>query len=99
MIRCHKCGYFNLHNAATCIKCRTNLIDKEEPVPAEHTNQTDINRNTIIMPGSQETPWDQEGAAPAAAACPQTTYGRWFSDGAAHCARPQYLLSGGHFAG
>lgn len=64
MIRCHKCGYFNLHNAKTCIKCRTNLVEKETVIPdAADLNQP--NRNTVIMTGSDETPWDQEVVAPA----------------------------------
>lgn len=59
MLRCHKCGYSNQHNAKTCIKCRTNLVNKEESLP-EPADPNPINRKTVVMGGGDETPWDQD---------------------------------------
>lgn len=63
MIRCHKCGYSNLYNAKQCIKCRTNLANKEgaEPDVADLTNTS---RKTVVMTNTDALPWEQEKPAP-----------------------------------
>lgn len=68
MVRCHKCGYSNLHNAKHCIKCRTNLVEKEAAVAPEvtdHNHPNHPNRKTVVMAGSDETPWDQQRIVPS----------------------------------
>ena len=63
MLRCHKCGYSNQYGAKSCVKCRTSL-DGEETGASDASDQMHQSRKTIVMPGSDETPWDQERVVP-----------------------------------
>jgi hypothetical protein len=63
MIRCHKCGFSNQLNAKDCIKCRTVLVDDGSVAP-EAREPDPRSKKTIIIGGSDETPWEQLNPVP-----------------------------------
>lgn len=69
MVRCHRCGYSNLHSAKECIKCRTSLVkDKNEaaaPAAVNPSPSDNRSKKTVVIGAKDEAPWDQVNVVPA----------------------------------